>query len=156
MGLCPFISSIDQSGDSTSLIPVECVQAACQLWDAQEGDCVFNTAKEEITNVFTINKHLHDSHNHFKAHTTVDLSPGNGDALTKSVPYATPLVVEAVSNEDLDANGYVYAKDFYIDPDDSDIPEMVAGVEISDPSIDKITWAEYLDSTSIYSIHVTS
>jgi len=158
--LCPHLSSIYLGDDGegnpvASAIWVTCIENHCRLWDSEQNECSYNVTSSRVNAAKEIIEHKHDSHLHVKEHISLNMDPGMGDPLTKEGATATALIVEDSGNEDIDGNGYIYAKHFMIDPDDPEIPKMIASVQIPENFTgDFITWDEYLDSSSIYSIHV--
>jgi len=175
---CPYYSNPAFNPDSTSLemLWIECIESQCRLWDSTSSSCsieVVQTMREINTNIqgimtsmytmmdnmhtmmdnmYKLSSHNHYSHQHTLPHETADVDTANGAALKKSTAAASQLISEKQGNEDLDANGYVYAKDFYIDPDDPDMPEMLSKIPVLDESLPLVSWADYLDSTSPFSI----
>jgi hypothetical protein len=60
-------------------------------------------------------------------------------------PHASALVSEFMSTEDLDNNGLIYGKDFYITP--STVPPMLKNMNIPKKGI-SMTWTDYLASVA--------
>lgn len=157
--LCSFLSgpysTTNGDGDPVSdVMWVDCIQAHCMFWDSAALDCRFKLLGSKLTEMYNIELHKHNSHDHMKPHSASVVDSSKGAPMKKSGATATALIVEDSGGEDIDGNGFIYAKDFMIDPDDPDIPKMVATIKNPDFTGDLITWAEYLDSSSEYSIHV--
>lgn len=109
----------------------------------------------DIDGIHNLDKHVHYSHYHEKPHESANAEIINGSSLTKSIPSASSLISEKQGNEDIDGNGYIFGKDFFIDPDDPDLPEMLKKIPVTDStSIVIISWQDYIDSTSPFSINV--
>jgi hypothetical protein len=159
--LCPFISGpiMNSVPDSTSfpdVIWVDCATSSCRLWDSTIGECRINIIGQQITTVYKLDIHKHNSHDHLKPHSPEDLETPLGQKTTKVSAKATPLIVEDSGGEDMDGNGFIYGVDFAISPDSTNIPNMIKTVSIKDTFTgDYITWDQYIDSTSRYSIHAT-
>jgi len=113
---------------------------------------LMNNMHDLIDGMYKLDSHNHYSHSHEQPHVSADVNTINGAALTKAVASASSLITEKQGNEDIDGNGYVYGKDFYIDPDDPEIPEMVSKIPVENESVPLISWADYMDSTSPFSI----
>ncbi len=158
--LCPYLTSTaagvdDDDNPIETALWVTCIGDQCKLWDVTYSDCRFNSITHYIKAVSDIQEHVHESHRHTKPHLTANNDPGAGAPLAKEKATATALIVEDSGGEDMDGNGYIYGKDFMIDPSDSNCPKMIATIKVIDFDGDYITWADYLDSTSIYSIQVS-
>lgn len=94
--------------------------------------------------------HMHGAHWHPSQHTCPQIpvncgQPTSGGA-SFGTPFATVLIAEFMSNQDLDSNGYIYGKDFMIE-DSYDKPIMIKSIEQTpeweDPSI-TIAWTDML------------
>jgi hypothetical protein len=86
--------------------------------------------KAILTEMLELQRHVHEQHWH----------GGSG-----RVPRAAALVNEYMGNQDLDGNGMVYGRDFYIDPECSEKPPMLSAIQPADGAV-KMTWPEYLSS----------
>jgi hypothetical protein len=155
--ICPFLSTtylLVGDPSTEEAVWTTCIGSNCRLWDTTENECSIKLLIGLLP-IVTLQNHLHDSHDHIKPHEANNDNPGDGAPLTKPTLIASELVKESAGNEDCDGNGYIYAKDFMITQDDSDMPEMVSGVVVPDDYIGSfISWADYLNSTSVYSINV--
>ena len=157
--LCPFISGpiLNSIPDSTSfpdVVWVDCVTSSCRFWDSTIGECRINIIGIQLNTMYDLSTHKHISHDHLNPHAASDIHTSLGDNTTKSNPKATPLISEDAGGEDMDGNGYIYGVHFAIPQDCTNIPPMIKTVSIKDTFVgDYISWNDYLDSTSIYSIH---
>jgi len=93
--------------------------------------------------------HVHSSHWHPHYHTCEEIPTKGGYPSGHnnfSTPYATVLITEYMSSQDLDGNGFIYGKDFMIS-DSIDKPIMIKSVEMSpeweDPDI-SVSWQSML------------
>jgi hypothetical protein len=163
---CPLVSSFgvywnpDDSEEVGVIGFVPCIRNRCEFWDTSS--CVIVTIKD-IPSIIRegeiirrdYDEHIHDSHYHIKPHDANNLDAGLGGSLKKATAEAVGIVAEYSAGEDMDGNTYVYGKHFWIDPNDANVPLMVKQIEVPiGTTIDIISWADYWDSTSIYSIHV--
>jgi len=157
--LCPYMSHIIDGADPLALdwtdnvVPIPCMENKCKAWDSSNNICkiIDGGILQQIKDIV---EHVHDHHRHNKPHIAATTPVLKGSPLTKPGATATSLLVEESGGEDMDGNGYIYTQDFIIDPDDPNLPNMLKNVNIpNDFEGDIILWNEYLDSSSIYSIH---
>ncbi len=163
--VCPFMSNpnIECTDETCEPQKVICLEAECRLWDMTSEECVFNvivptisnTIQEIVSQIYNVDKHVHDRHLHLKPHEVDSIDHGGGAPLSKTTPLVAALASENAAGEDMDGNGYICGKDFIIDPSGEDTPNAIKNIADADFDGDVISWEEYLNSSSIYSINVT-
>jgi len=159
--LCPYMSHIIDGADpaagdwTDNVVPIPCMENKCKAWDSTNNICkiIDGGILQEILDMVN---HTHDHHRHNKPHMAPITPLTKGAPLKKPGATATSLIVEDSGGEDIDGNGYIYNKDFLIDTEDPLCPKMLKNV-VADQSFagDVITWTDYLDSSSPYSINVS-
>ena len=104
--------------------------------------------KQDASNgetLLTLANHEHDSHSHMYPHFCHNI-PSNCGWGTAGAGFATVLIGEFHSNEDLDNNGKIYGKDFKI-LDDPQKPPILKSLEYTPYWVEPteiITWDQYV------------
>jgi hypothetical protein len=91
---------------------------------------VLEQIASELSAIKAMQQHIHDKH---------------WSRTSGSVPRAALLVNEYFGNQDLDGNGLVYGKHFYVSDECPEKPPMLSNIRAREEAIE-MTWPEYLAS----------
>lgn len=136
---------------SCPIVKDACLEDGCDFWDIVDGCCVFVSISKKLSSLNYLQEHVHRMHRHNLPHDSEHFALTHGGACPPiKITRAGMLSQEFSAFEDVDQNGQVFLRDFYIDPEDEDCPPMIIGfyqrpdIKGRLANLKKMTWAEYL------------
>lgn len=119
----------------------QCIQGDCEWWAGSE--CGINVLRTEMVKYAS---HIHDSHLHQAGHSSATIpADAGGPQQVVTLPLASLLAQEYMSNEDKTGNGEVYGYDYQIDLTDQEAPPILVSLADSNTwpnPTEKKTWEE--------------